>query len=176
MRSMDHLVGVRLPPLSLPSTAGGKIGLAELSSGPLVVVYLYPGDETTSGSSSTQLSSCAVQRASFREYALDFAAQGAKIAGLSSERLTAQLAIARREHLPYPLLSDGECELAQSLELPTFVDLGVRRYRRLTLICEQDVVRAALYPVSPKRSAAQALEWLQGGGRDGKSGRPIEPR
>lgn len=163
---MEHLVGMRLPPLRLPSTAGGEIGLAQLSSSPLVVVYLYPGDETTSDTSSIQLSSCAVQRASFREYALDFAAQGAKIAGLSSERPAPQLAIAKREHLPYPLLSDVDCQLAQSLELPTFVDLGVRRYRRLTLICEQDVVRAALYPVSPKRSAAQALEWLQHGGEN----------
>lgn len=171
---MEHLVGVRLPPLSLPSTAGGDIGLAQLSTSPLIVVYLYPGDETASGTSSTQLSSCAVQRASFREYALDFAAQGAKIVGLSSERAEAQLAIARREHLPYPLLSDGKCQLAQSLELPTFVDLGVRRYRRLTLICEQDVVRAALYPVPPKRSAPQALEWLQHSGRDRRAGRPTE--
>lgn len=160
MHSIEHLVGVRLPSLSLPSTMGGEIGLAQLSTSPLVI-YVYPGDETTSEVPPTQPSSCAVQRGAFRKYALDFAAEGAKIAGLSSERPEAQLLTAKREHLPFPLLSDESCQLAQSLELPTFMDLGVRRYRRLTLICERDVVQAVLYPVSPRRSAAQALEWLQ---------------
>lgn len=162
MRSIEHLVGRRLPALCLPSTAGAEIELANLTKD-RVVVYLYPGDEPPAAHGAPQPSPCAVQRASFREYALDFAAHGSKIAGLSSERHQSQLATAASERLPFPLLSDPECLLATALDLPTFVDLGVRRYRRLTLICERGAVVGALYPVPPRRSAAQALSWLEAG-------------
>lgn len=163
MRSMEHLVGMPLPSLRLPSTAGGEAGLTQLSAG-RAVVYMYPGDDSTE-QQPAQPSSCAVQRAVFRDYALDFAAEGAKIAGVSSEPHRTQTATARREHLPFPLVSDGECSLADALDLPTFLDLGTRRYRRLTLICDDGVVAAAFYPVSPRRSAPQALSWLQQSGR-----------
>lgn len=165
MRSMEHLVGMRLPPLRLPSTTGGEGGLTQLSAG-RAVVYLYPGDETSSEAPGPDPSSCAVQRAAFRQFALDFAAEGTRIAGISSEPPETQVHTARREHLPFTLISDRECQLADALELPTFMDLGVRRYRRLTLICENGVVAAALYPVSPRRSAMQALSWLQGASRN----------
>lgn len=161
MRSMEHLVGVQLPPLALPSTTGGESGLTQLSSG-RVVVYLYPGDDCTQESSQGEPSSCAVQRAVFREYALDFAAEGTRIAGVSSEPHETQIATAERERLPFPLISDRDCHLADALDLPTFLDLGTRRFRRLTLICEGGIVAAAFYPVSPRRSAAQALSWLHG--------------
>jgi peroxiredoxin len=160
MHSMEHLVGTRLPSLRLPSTGGGEIDLPRLTED-RVVVYLYPGDDAPSRA--PQPTSCAVQRASFREYALDFAAHGTKITGLSSERHQDQLAAASTERLPFPLLSDHECELAEALELPTFLDFGVRRYRRLTLICERGRIAAILYPVPPRRSAIQALSWLQVG-------------
>jgi peroxiredoxin len=161
MRSMEQLVGMPLPMLRLPSTAGSESGLTQLSAG-RAVVYLYPGDDSTAGHSPAQPSSCAVQRAVFREYALDFAAEGARIAGVSSEPHETQAATAEREHLPFPLISDRECRLADALALPTFNDLGVRRFRRVTLICDQGTVAAAFYPVSPRRSAAQALNWLHG--------------
>lgn len=164
MRSMEHLVGMQLPPLRLPSTAGDAGGLTQLSAG-RVVVYLYPGDDSTQEGPQDEPSSCAVQRAVFRQYALDFAAEGARIAGVSSEPHEAQVAAAEREHLPFPLISDRGCHLADALDLPTFLDLGTRRFRRLTLICEGGVVAAAFYPVSPRRSAAQALSWLHGSQR-----------
>lgn len=161
---MEHLVGMTLPPLRLPSTTGGEVGLTQFSSG-AAIVYLYPGDDCCEGSRPTQPSSCAVQRAAFREYALDFAAQGARIAGVSSETPETQMATAKREQLPFALVSDRECHLAQALELPTFLDVGIRRFRRLTLICQDGLVAAAFYPVSPRRSAIQALQWLLGGTR-----------
>jgi peroxiredoxin len=159
MRSMEHLVGMSLPPLRLPSTTGQEVRLTQLSS-ERAVLYLYPGDEA-SEQRAAQPSSCAVQRATFREYALDFAAQGAKITGVSSEPPHAQIATAKREHLPFALASDSDCALAEALELPTYLDLGVRRYRRLTLICDEGAIAAVFYPVSPRRSAPQALSWLQ---------------
>lgn len=114
------------------------------------------------GAAQAPPTSCAVQRASFREYALDFAAHGAKVIGVSSEPHETQRAIALAERLPFPLLSDVACSLADALSLPTVVEGEIRRYRRATLICKQGgVVGAVFYPVSPKRSAMQALAWLE---------------
>jgi peroxiredoxin len=160
MRSMERLVGMRLPSLRLSTSTGDEVDLSQLTED-RIVVYLYPGDDPPAEPRSPQPSSCAVQRAGFREYALDFAAQGARIAGLSNERQQLQLGIAEEERLPFALISDRDCALADTLQLPTFHDLGARRYRRLTLICERGAVLGALYPVSPKRSARQALDWLE---------------
>ncbi len=160
MRSMERLVGMRLPSLRLFASTGEEVELSRLTED-RIVVYLYPGDDPPTEPRSPQPSSCAVQRSGFREYALDFAAQGARIVGLSSERPRLQLEIAEQERLPFTLISDRDCALADALQLPTFRDLGARRYRRLTLICERGAVLGALYPVSPKRSAREALSWLE---------------
>lgn len=170
---MDRLAGTPVPGLSLPGSDGSKVDLAELSRGPLVA-YLYPGDSFEQGdgaarrrrasrrdSRTSTPTSCAVQRAGFREYALEFAALGARVLGISAEPNEVQRAVALTERLPFPLCSDPECRLADALSLPTLTDLDQRRYRRLTLICREGIVQTAFYPVSPKRSAMQALVWLE---------------
>lgn len=174
---MDRLIGMPLPRVALPGSDGATIELATLSKGPLIA-YLYPGDGFQVGeiarvrgtprsraararAGSATPTSCAVQRAGFREYALDFAALGTKVIGISSEAPDVQRAIALAEHLPFPLCSDSRCDLAEALSLPTLTDLGTRRYRRLTLGCIGGAVSAVFYPVSPKRSAAQALSWAE---------------
>jgi peroxiredoxin len=158
-RLADRLAGMRLPRILLRSSEGPQIDLRRLAAD-TVVLCLYPGDweaPTESGAPT----SCAVQRATLREYALDFAASGVRVACISSEPHERQTLLVRSELLPFPLLSDGRCALADAIELPTFDDLGVRRYRRLTLVCRAERIEAALYPVSPKRAAVQALAWLE---------------
>lgn len=159
MRSMDHLIGVRLPSLLLSSSEGRRLDIARLSASCLVLC-VYPGDDYPVDAAQAP-SSCAVHRTSFRDRALEFAARGTRIAGISSEPPALQSAIASTEQLPFPLLSDTACELADALELPTFAYAGVRRYRRLTLICKGDRVQVAFYPVTPRRAALQALRWLE---------------
>jgi peroxiredoxin len=156
---MDHLIGVRLPSLLLLSTQGQRLNVTRLSAGRLVLCA-YPGDDCPVDAAQAP-SSCAVHRASFRDRALDFAARGTRIAGISSEPPDSQSVIAAAEQLPFPLLSDGACEFADALELPTFAYAGARRYRRLTLICKGDRVQAVFYPVTPRRAAVQALRWLE---------------
>jgi len=173
---MERIVGTPVPSVRMPCSDGGELDLAQLATSPLIA-YLYPGDDQqTTGSSeaasgrreaSAAPSSCAVQRAGFREYALDFAALGVKVVGISSEPHHAQRSIALAERLPFPLLSDVDCVLADVLPLPTLAERESRRYRRVTLICGQGgAIKAVFYPVSPKRSAMQALSWLEYARRD----------
>lgn len=174
---MDRLIGMTLPRLRLLCSDGATIDLATFSKGPLIA-YLYPGDGSQAGEPARLAAtprgrgsrrggappaptSCAVQRAGFRDYALDFAALGTRVIGISSESHDAQRAVALAEQLPFPLASDAECQVADALSLPTLTDLGVRRYRRVTLACVDGQIEAAFYPVSPKRSATQALSWAE---------------
>lgn len=157
---MDRLVGVEVPGLRLRSSDGPEVDLQQLAARP-VVLCLHPGDCEPPRSASRAPSSCAVQRASLREFALEFAAFGVKVVALSVERHELQRERVRAEQLPFPLLSDSGCALADRIDLPTFDDLGVRRYRRLTLMCAHSTVAAVFYPVSPRRAANQALSWLQ---------------
>lgn len=156
---MERLLGVQAPSLRLRSSNGFDVDLPQLAANPLLVC-LYPGDNEPLNDGAPP-SSCAVQRASLRKYALDFAALGVRILGVSSEPHELQSSIARSEQLPFMLLSDSACKLAEALELPTFDDFGLRRYRRLTMIFREGKVIAAFYPVSPRRAAIQALVWLQ---------------
>ncbi|HEY1688456.1 MAG TPA: redoxin family protein [Solirubrobacteraceae bacterium] len=156
---MERLLGVQAPSLRLRSSSGFDVDLPHLAASPLLLC-LFPGDNEPPGDGAPP-SSCAVQRASLRKYALDFAALGVRILGVSSEPHELQSSIVSSEQLPFMLLSDGDCKLADALELPTFDDFGLRRYRRLTMIFRDEKIIAAFYPVSPRRAAVQALVWLQ---------------
>lgn len=155
----ERLTGGMLPDILLRASDGSPARLLGLA-GDRSVIYLYPGDGTEAQDPASPPSSCAVQRAGFRELTLDFAALGVKILGVGCEPHDLQRGVTQAERLPFALLSDSEMQLAAALRLPTFEDRGVRRYRRITLIAVGETIAAAFYPVSPKRSASQALAWL----------------
>lgn len=164
------LVGTALPDAILRGSDGGQHELAQLARDSLLLCF-YPGDEDTGdvggqadGADAQPPTSCEVHRAQLRDYSLDFAAFGVKIVAVSCEPHELQARRARVERLPYPLLSDGRCSLANALGLPTFEDLGARRYRRLSLLARSGTIAAVFYPVSPRRAAIQALAWLERSG------------
>ncbi len=161
----ERLTEGRLPDVLMQASDGSRARLLGLA-GARSVIYLYPGDGAEAPyPPKAPPSSCAVQRAGFRDLTLDFAALGVRILGISSEPHELQRSVTRAEQLPFALLSDSEMQLAKALRLPTFDDRGVGRYRRITLIAEAERIAAAFYPVSPKRSASQALAWLELGAR-----------
>ncbi len=82
--------------------------------------------------------------------------------GLSAQPSQEQAEFAAREHIPFPLLSDPQLELAAALRLPTFEAGGMRQYKRITLIVEDGAVVKVFYPVfPPDRNAAEVLAWLR---------------
>jgi peroxiredoxin len=157
-RRIAGLVGAKLPNATLRSSDGPHLDLQRLAADPLLLCF-YPGEEEPPDASQTP-TSCEVQRAGLREYSLDFAAFGVRVVAVSSEPNELQTLRARAEQLPFPLLSDRACRLADALQLPTFDDRGTRRFRRLTLVARAGTIEAVFYPVSPKRAAVQALTWL----------------
>lgn len=173
----DHLRGADLPPMMLPSTDGG---LARIDTPPdgyeRLVIYAYPltglpGVDNPDGWDAVPgARGCTPESCAFRDHAAELAAAGAAVAGLSTQSCAYQQEVARRLHLPFPLLSDYGLQVTRVLKLPTFTarlraehdDGGVQRLlKRLTLVVRGGTVEHVFYPVFPPDThAAEVLGWL----------------
>jgi peroxiredoxin len=163
----DHLPGLELPDLTLPSTIGGEANLAALGAG-LLVAYVYPrtgvpGQPLPAGWDDIPgARGCTPQSCAYRDALAEFGGLGATVVGISAQTPGEQAEFAAREHIPFALLSDSGLLLAAALGLPIFEVEGMRLYRRLTLVVEGGRIVRALYPVfPPDRDAARVLGWLQ---------------
>lgn len=162
----DHLPGLALPSLALPSTRGGSVDLAELAQDRLVA-YLYPrtgtpGQALPNGWDDIPgARGCTPQSCAYRDSLAEFERLGAGLVGISAQSDDEQREFAAREHIPFPLLSDPSLTLAEELGLPTFEADEMTLYRRLTLVAEAGAIVKAFYPVfPPDRDAAAVLAWL----------------
>jgi peroxiredoxin len=150
----DHLVGMALPRLRLPSTLGEGVDLAELASG-FLVAYVYsrtgkPGEPLPAGWNDIPgARGCTPQSCAYRDSLAEFSSLGASVIGISAQSSEEQAEFAEREHIPFPLLSDSDLKLAGELRLPTFEANGMTLYRRLTFIAKKGKIVKAFYPVFP---------------------------
>jgi peroxiredoxin len=163
----DHLAGLAVPALSLPSTEGGEVDLAAPATGTLVA-YVYPrtgvpGEPLIEGWDDIPgARGCTPQSCAYRDALADFEALSASVVGISAQSVAEQAEFGARERIPFPLLADPGLLLAESLGLPTFVAGGMTLYRRLTLVAEAGTIVKAFYPVfPPDRNAAEVLGWLR---------------
>ncbi len=162
----DHLLGIRLPSLSLLATNGTKIDLSQVQG--RFVVYCYP----RTGTPNTSLPEgwdqipgargCTPQSCAYRDHYQELKALGSEVFGLSVQTTKYQAEMVNRLHLPFPVLSDQHFEFQRALKLPTFEVAGMTLLKRLTIIVENGVVEAVHYPVFPSDSdPAWVLDRLQ---------------
>jgi len=162
----DHLTGMALPEVRLPSSLGRAVELAELSRDRLVV-YVYPRTGTAGQPSPAGWDDipgargCTPQSCAYRDSLAEFTSLGAAVLGIGVQSPDEQREFAEREHIPFPLLSDSGLQLAGELRLPTFEVQGMTLYKRLTFVAEGGKVIKAFYPIfPPDRDAAEVLAWL----------------
>jgi peroxiredoxin len=163
----DHLTGMTVPRLELPTTDGHGVDLAEAAQR-LLVVYVYPragrpGEALPAGWDEIPgARGCTPQSCSFRDHHAEIVAAGARTLGLSAQTTADHLELARRLGLPYPLASDPLLALADALGLPTFEVAGVGLlYRRLTFVARAGTIEKVFYPVfPPDRNAEEVVAWL----------------
>jgi peroxiredoxin len=162
----DHLRGMGVPSVMLSSTLGEPLDLSAATER-LAVVYVYPrtgvpGEPLPAGWDEIPgARGCTPQSCSFRDHVLELAAYGASVLGLSAQPHKEQREFAEREHIPYPLLSDPDLQLADTLGLPTFEAAGRSFYRRLTFVAHERRIAKVFYPVfPPHRNPAEVLDWL----------------
>lgn len=154
----DHLIGMKLPSLSLVATNGTKVDLSQVQGH--FVVYCYP----RTGTPNTSLPEgwdqipgargCTPQSCAYRDHYQELKALGAEVFGLSVQTTEYQTEMVNRLHLPFPVLSDEHFEFQRALNLPTFEVAGMTLLKRLTLIVKDGVVVAVHYPVFPSDSDA----------------------
>ncbi len=163
----DHLPGLAVPSLALPAVGGGDLDLGQLADG-LLVAYLYPRTGTpgvalpAGWDDVPGARGCTPQSCAYREALTELDALGATVVGISAQSGDEQAEFAAREHIPFPLLSDPELQLAAALGLPTFKIAGLNLYKRLTLVAAQGEIVKAFYPVfPPDRDAAEVIAWLR---------------
>jgi thioredoxin-dependent peroxiredoxin len=90
-------VGDVAPDFTLPDQTGTPVRLRDLLGTKSVVLYFYPKDRTPG---------CTVEARAFRDNYEAFAAAGAEVIGVSSDSVASHRRFARRQDLPFLLLSD----------------------------------------------------------------------
>lgn len=166
----DHLLGLELPEVQLPSTGGGVRSLRDAPTSRLVL-YVYP---RTGGPGITLPSDwdmipgargCTPQSCAFRDHHRDLAGLEATVWGLSAQPMREQENFAERMHIPFPLLNDTMLVLAENpLRLPTFSSGDLTLYKRVTLVVEHGLITRVFYPVfPPDRNADDVIEYLRTG-------------
>jgi peroxiredoxin len=160
-RVTNRLVGAPIPPAVLCANGEYPLNLHQLSCGYPLVIYVYPGSEASPESGDDTALMDAAQHRTFRDHQSDLEARGYRTIGVSSQAAHAQKRAMLEGRLTHELLSDPRLQLAERLQLPTFTDEGVWRYRRLTLIVHDGHIVKVFFPVSSAgRSAAQAIAWM----------------
>jgi peroxiredoxin len=167
----DHLVGLTVPSIPLPSTRGRLVDLHEESLVRRVVVYAYPrtgrpGEvaliDHAAWDAIPGARGCTPQNLGYRAALPDLTALGAVVYGISTQDTAYQAEMAERLGLEHEVLSDADLRLTTALRLPTFVVAGETLLRRATLFLRAGVIEHVVYPVfPPDADAARAVEWLR---------------
>lgn len=126
----DHLLGVAVPALKLPTTTGGTLRVDRPPAGASrLVVYAYsrtgePGAEPlrSDWDQIPGARGCTPQACDFRDRAGALAEFGAAVAGVSTQHTDYQAEVAARLSLGFPLLSDTRLQLATTLRLAAELD------------------------------------------------------
>lgn len=169
----DHLEGMWVPGVTLPSTAGRGVDPAGISAGGRVVLYSYPltsasGVELPEGWDLIPgARGCTPEACSFRDHHEELRELGAEVFGLSTQTTDYQKELVSRLHLPFELLSDSRLEFARALRLPTFeLERAVGSQpttliKRLTLALLEGRIEKVFYPVfPPNEHAGEVVAWL----------------
>ena len=162
----NHLEGMTLPPIGLPSTRGRVVDLSRLAG--TTVIYIYPRtgrpdqEVPTGWNEIPGARGCTPQSCAYRDHFSELQRAGAaQVFGLSAQDSAYQREAAERLHLPFELLSDAGHRLASTLNLPTFEVDGMKLIKRITLVVRNGAIAKVFYPVfPPDKNAGDVIAWL----------------
>ncbi len=161
-----------MPHIMLPSTTKEPVDVAEASR-TNAVFFFYPATgrpgvpppEGWDGIPGAR--GCTPESCSYRDLYHEFRKLSFHVFGISAQRLEDQAEFARRNRVPYPILSDSKLQLAEALGLPTF---AIRSdsplfpptlIKRLTLVASDGKIEKVFYPVfPPDKNAAEVVRYL----------------
>ncbi|GAC1520327.1 MAG: redoxin family protein [Herpetosiphon sp.] len=161
----NHLRGMSLPSLALPSTDGMAVDLHSLPGRNILYCYPRTGEPDKPSPDGWDAipgaRGCTPQSCAFRDHFTALAALGAGVWGLSTQTTAYQRAAKQRLRLPFQLLSDNSLHFATAMRLPLFEAGQMTLIRRVTLLLRDGKVEMVWYPVfPPQRNASDVLAWL----------------
>ncbi len=169
----DHLQGMRLPTVTLPSTSGREVDVAEVSRRGRVIVYCYPltapdVELPEDWDLIPGARGCTPEACSFRDHHDELRELGVEtVFGLSTQTTGYQKGLVERLHLPFEVLSDSELAFVQALRLPTFeVERSIALQpttlvKRLTLVLLDSGIEKVFYPIfPPNKHVGEVVAWL----------------
>lgn len=163
-----HLVGMKIPPVTLPATDGTSVTLASLPG--RVVLFAYPRTGEPGKISLVDdwdmipgARGCTPQTCAFRDLFKDLREAGARhVFGISTQDTAYQREMVERLHVPFQVLSDSALAMTRALKLPSMDVAGLTLIKRLALVIDDAAIAHVFYPVfPPDRNAGDVLMWLQ---------------
>jgi peroxiredoxin (alkyl hydroperoxide reductase subunit C) len=157
-----HLLGMRLPPVSLKATDDSWIDLAALPGWLVLAGYprtgvpgkppIDPNWDQIPGARG-----CTPQMLGYKALLEAFRKRHCQVFGISSQVPDYQWEMSQRLELGFPVLSDSEFKLADALRLPTQMIGGQRLYKRISLIVRDGRIVHVEYPVFPPDENAKVM-------------------
>ncbi|MBZ0105103.1 MAG: peroxiredoxin [Sulfuricella denitrificans] len=147
--------GQPAPSFCLPDSDMEMLGLEDFK-GKNLILYFYPKDDTPG---------CTIQATEFSELEEDLAHQDTVVLGVSRDDCISHAAFRDKHGLSVRLLADTEGEMCeaygvwQEKEKDGVKKMGI--VRSTFIIDKQGVLRHALYGVSPRGHAAEAMRLVQ---------------
>ncbi len=163
----QHLLGMRIPSVSLRSTRGRDVNLAAASQDQ-VVFFFYPETGKPGVSIPNDWNDipgargCTPQSCGFHDKYGGFKNLGFEVFGVSAQGLDEQIEFATRNNISYTLLNDADFELTKALRLPTFEFESKTIIKRLALVVKRGRIEKVFYPVfPPDKNAETVLSYLR---------------
>jgi peroxiredoxin Q/BCP len=113
----------------LPDQTGTPRRLSTLLADGPVVLFFYPAALSRG---------CTAEACNFRDLAAEFAAAGAQRVGISRDGVDTQKKFADLHGFDYPLLSDPDSKVANTLGVKRRLPLGSLSTKRLTFVIDTD--------------------------------------
>ena len=156
-----HLVGMKIPKISLKSTSGSIVNLSDLKGKTVIFCYPMtgvPGVALPDGWDEIPgARGCTPQVCSYRDKFLVLKTYVNNIFGVSTQNCEYQKELHNRLELPYEILSDSELKFQESLNLPVFNIENKVLLKRITLLLEEGIISKVHYPVFPSN---KDVDWV----------------
>lgn len=149
-------IGDKFPNNLGPGTDGKDICLTDFPD-MRFIIYFYPKDST---------SGCTLEANSLRDNYDTFLKMGYQIIGVSKDSVKSHIKFKENNNLPFPLVSDTECELCKLAGVWQKKKMAGKEYMgivRTTFVCDNDgTVTDVIEKVKTATAADQLFSLLEG--------------
>lgn len=164
----DHLLGMTIPDMVLPSTKNSILELSKIDSR-YKILYFFPmiviPGENVPSSGWTDIPGargCTPQNISMSKHNSDLQKYDAISMGISTQSVNELTKVSSLRKFSQSLVSDRDLEFQETLSIPTFKFENKIMYKRLTLIVRESRIVKVFYPIfPPDKHIFEILEWLE---------------